>query len=262
MPFLFKLKKPRNAIGGFAFFDYAERLSIGTAWEFYGPKNGASSRAQLERLIARNRGGRTVGAADAIGCIVLSEPCFLPPDEWIPIPETWSPQIVAGAYYAMDEPVGARLWRDIGERLALRSAAFSAAPFGGFGAPTLHVPRRGQGTFRKLVLAAYDNRCAVTGERTVPVLQASHIKPFADVTAHEVRNGLSLRSDLHALFDRGYVTVDPSYRFRVSRSIREEFENGRDYYALDGREIRLPANAGDHPLQEHLEWHATEIFKG
>jgi len=52
-------------------------------------------------------------------------------------------------------------------------------------------------------------------------------------------NGLLLRSDLHKLFDRGYVTVSPDLRFVVSRRIREEFENGRDYYARNGSGLAL-----------------------
>ena len=41
-----------------------------------------------------------------------------------------------------------------------------------------------------------------------------------------------LRRDLHTLFDQGYLTVTPDYHIEVSRKIREEFENGKDYYAL------------------------------
>ena len=37
------------------------------------------------------------------------------------------------------------------------------------------------------------------------------------------------RSDLETLFDRGYVTITPDYRLEVSRRIRDEFEDGRDY---------------------------------
>lgn len=39
---------------------------------------------------------------------------------------------------------------------------------------------------------------------------------------------------------RGYVAVTPDYHFEVSRRIKEEFENGRDYYALHGVRVRLP----------------------
>ena len=85
-----------------------------------------------------------------------------------------------------------------------------------------------------LVTDAYNRRCAVTGERTLPVLQAAHIKPYAESGPNRVSNGLLLRSDLHILFDRGYVTINRDYRLEVSPRIREEFENGRQYYAMAG----------------------------
>lgn len=137
-----------------------------------------------------------------------------------------------------------------------------AEPPGGYGNPVLVLPRLGQGTFRVLVTDAYDRRCAVTGERTLPVLEAAHIKPFNLVQRHEVSNGLLLRSDLHTLFDRGYVTVTPEMKLRVSGRIREEFTNGRDYYALDRHEVRLPLPPNPPPSREFLEWHADSVFKG
>jgi len=77
-----------------------------------------------------------------------------------------------------------------------------------------------------------------------------------------VSNGILLRRDLHALFDKGYVTISPSMKFEVSRKIKEEFENGRDYYSLHGRELWLPANPTDRPSQEYVKWHNENIYQG
>lgn len=123
------------------------------------------------------------------------------------------------------------------------------------------LPRLGQGLFRILVTDFYDKRCAVTGERTLPALDAAHIKPYAIVQKHEVWNGLLMRSDLHRLFDGGYVTVDPSSRrLLVSRRIKDEFENGRDYYKLEGTEIREPNVLWVRPNPENLEFHFNAVF--
>ncbi len=46
--------------------------------------------------------------------------------------------------------------------------------------------------------------------------RAAHIIPYGAGGKHEIPNGLLLRADIHKLFDRGYVTVTPKYRFRVS----------------------------------------------
>ena len=100
----------------------------------------------------------------------------------------------------------------------------------------------------------------MTGERTLPVLEAAHIKPYAEGGAHDITNGLLLRSDLHTLFDRGYLTVTSEYRLEVSRRIREEYENGRDYYALSGRELRPPRIESARPDPLLLDWHNRHRF--
>jgi len=71
-----------------------------------------------------------------------------------------------------------------------------------------------------------------------------------------------MRRDLHALFDKGYLTVTSSMRLEVSRKIKEEFENGRDYYRLHGNTIRLPADSKKRPAREYLEWHNSNIYRG
>ena len=108
---------------------------------------------------------------------------------------------------------------------------------------------------------AYERRCAVTGERTLPVLQAAHIKPYSQLGPHSTENGLLLRSDLHTLFDRGYLTVTPEMELRVSRRIRDEFENGRDYYALERAPVRQPVAPYPPPARDYLEWHGDTIFR-
>jgi putative restriction endonuclease len=102
----------------------------------------------------------------------------------------------------------------------------------------------------------------VTQERTLPALEAAHIRPYGDGGAHEARNGLLLRRDIHSLFDAGYVTVTPNLHFEVSRRIREEFENGRHYYALHGRTIDAPMDIGQRPDPDALTWHNAYCFKG
>ena len=90
----------------------------------------------------------------------------------------------------------------------------------------------------------------------MPVLQASHIKPYSEDGTHLVNNGMLLRSDVHTLFDAGYITVTPEYKIEVSSRIRTEFENGRDYYALHGKQlVSLPEKPNLRPSPEFLIWH-------
>lgn len=52
--------------------------------------------------------------------------------------------------------------------------------------------------------------------------------------AHRTDNGLLLRSDIHTLYDGGYLGVNPKYRLLVSPRLRDEFGNGEQLYAIDG----------------------------
>jgi hypothetical protein len=73
---------------------------------------------------------------------------------------------------------------------------------------------------------------------------------------------LLLRSDIHTLFDQGYVTVTPDQHFEVSRRLKEDWSNGREYYALHGRRIRVPRRAEAKPGEAYLQWHAENVFRG
>jgi putative restriction endonuclease len=262
MPLLFKLKAPHNVIGGMGYFSFAELMPIKDAWEFFGRENGAPTLEELRRRIAANRPDKKADIGDPIGCRVLAQPQFF--ETPIAAPEDWPKSLQRGKYYHMDEPVARRVWRDVQLAQELLAKPVGLGPFGGLGRPTLQPTRLGQGAFRKLVLDAYGRRCAVSGEHTVPVLQASHIKPFADVQQHEVTNGLSLRSDIHTLFDQGYVTVSPDYRFVVSEHLREDFDNGEVYYeyARMRSTILLPSDPRNLPDREFLAWHGETTFRG
>jgi putative restriction endonuclease len=96
-------------------------------------------------------------------------------------------------------------------------------------------------------------------------LQLKSIAPVSNQRARrsfEVTNGLLLRRDIHSLFDRGYVTVRPEWRFEVSRQIKEEFENGRDYYTMHGRDVEVPTDIGRQPNRRMLTWHSENRYLG
>lgn len=261
--FLFKLHGPRGGqiVGGGWFVKY-EAMPIRWTWDAFGEENGAATFEEMVARIGKYRRGAIDIHADQVGCLVLVEPFFLEEPEWIAPPADWAPNIVQGKGYDSDIGEGARIWNQVQLALARRMPMEHAVAEHRYGAPILVQPRLGQGAFRLLVTDAYQRRCAVTGERTLPVLDAAHIKPYAAAGPHDLRNGLLLRKDLHALFDAGYVTVSPSLELRVSRRIREEFENGRDYYALELSPVRVPLPPAPPPSPEYLEWHADTVFRG
>lgn len=261
---LFKLKAPRNHIAGGGVFTRFTRLPLSLAWLAFGERNGVPTEREF---LAKIRSYRTGGDADpTIGCVVLTSPFFLPEERWIPVNDHWHGPIVAGKNFDLSTPEGGRIWDSLSEALAGwddgKMTGSAVEEIRRFGAPRLVEPRLGQGAFRILVTDAYARRCAITGEKTLPVLEAAHIRPYSHDGPHRTDNGLLLRSDLHILFDRGYMTVTPDLNVEVSPHLESDFGNGRIYYALQGQQLRvLPENLGDRPLREFLEWHNSEIFR-
>jgi putative restriction endonuclease len=92
------------------------------------------------------------------------------------------------------------------------------------------------------------------------VTVAAHVRPVTQGGEHRLDNGLLLRSDVHTLFDRGYLGIDSGYRLRVSPRLREEFANGDQYYARAGQVIAVPAHPREGPAREFVEWHMDERF--
>lgn len=263
-PFLFKLKRPYNHVAGGAYFVKFSVLPLSLAWDAFGPKNGAATREKFESIIRPLLPDPKARDPD-IGCTVLTEPFFWPKDQRILEPRGWARSIVRGRTYDSDTAEGNALWRQVASRLFAAAGATVkqvSEPAARYGEPALVKRRVGQGAFRVLVTDAYTRRCAITGESTLPVLEAAHIKPFARSGPNSISNGLLLRSDFHKLFDLGYVTVTPALRVKVSPRIKGEWFNGKAYYRLDGKELEaLPVSSIDRPNAEWLDWHNREVFQ-
>jgi len=158
---------------------------------------------------------------------------------------------------------GRELWEAINLKLRsslLGGVAEEDAPI--FGEPVLVKQRLGQGAFRVLVTDIYERRCAVTGGKALPTLEAAHIRPVSEGGQHRVGNGLLLRSDFHTLFDRGYVTVTQGLVLRVSQHLKKDFDNGQEYLQHDRQKIWVPTSDADRPSTELLEWHSDLVFRG
>jgi putative restriction endonuclease len=268
-PFFFRLKKPHYAIAGFGLFARHSIVPAWLAWDSFGEGNGAPDFDTMCRRIEKYRRAEPDPRRNySVGCIMLSAPVFFADDQWVREPEGFSRNIVRGAGLELEQGEGRRVWLECLERAAAGRVLASAAAepdtvvWAGerHGAPRLVEPRLGQGTFRVSIVDAYQGACAVTGEHSLPVLDVAHIKSFSAGGAHDIRNGLLLRTDVHRLFDRGYVTVTPDYRFEVSRKLKEDYENGRTYYELNGKAIRLPAAKHECPAPELLSWHNERVF--
>ena len=265
---LFKLKGAINKIAGGGVYLRFSFQSIAAAWDAFGDKNGAPAFDRFRELLAIH------GADDpsrTIGCVVLVDPVFLPRASWIDPPgdyERNSPQGMAfnaesGSGRALFEWAQEVLFRTGAQVLAEAPAASEYAPRPGamWSEPALARRRLGQGGFKFMVSEVYGRRCAISGERTMPVLEAAHIKPVSKGGEHLLSNGLLLRMDIHTLLDAGYIGITPDLRVRVSPRLDAEWGNGKIYYQHDGQALRLPNTAAARPSAELLDWHTSAVFK-
>jgi putative restriction endonuclease len=265
--FLFRLGAPYNAIGGGGIYTHFSFAPLAQVWDAFGRKNGTADFETLLALIARYKSlsARPDEAASAIiGCIVLTAPVFLASHCWFPVPPEYRVHSPQGQRFPSGSSVAERLTEAFAEAVRCGGqGVVSELPTDPVRFAVVTIRQRlGQGGFSLIVGDAYGKRCAVSGERTYPVLEAAHIRPVHRGGTHRPDNGLLLRSDIHKLFDRGYVTVRPDATFSVSRKLAHDWHNGRTYYELDREPIRLPSDPELRPATALLEWHNEMIFKG
>ncbi len=260
--FLFNVKDAsgRRKIAGGGIFLSSIDLPCSYAWKILGENNGADSLANMKRSIAdKSSSEQNLRADFPVGCRILAEPVFLPPEQWFTPPD-WKRGIQSIKGYDTANEQGLRLW----ELFADACKALQGIE-GQFERPQLVRPRLGRGAFRTDIVRVYDKRCAVTQGRTLVALEAAHIHTRSRHGSHEASNGLLMRSDLHDLFDRGYVTVAAeknSHRFIVSRKIEQDYGNGREYFGLHGTEILLPKEERHRPNPHNLQWHNESVYLG
>ncbi len=270
-PVFFRLKAPARAIAGFGFFAGTLEMTVSMAWEVFGEANGDPTYSSfLGRIHGyRVQYGRDTSALESqkVTCLVLRGAVFLRDDDWLPWDrrEQWADTVVAVKGYELSQGVGTVLADlleastiDVPDELvgdfqpvSVDSRALAEAP---------ERIREGQGAFRVRLLSAY-GACTITGEHALPVLDAAHIQPYLGPPSNHIQNGIVLRTDLHRLYDDGYITVTPDLRLEVSRRLKDEFDNGHAYYEMAGRTVQVPRNPRLQPSRNALEWHADRVFR-
>lgn len=267
--FLFKLHSPHNYIVGGGFFVKYSILPTYLAWDAFGIKNGARNLQELNESVIKYRDKKSiVDNSFNIGCIILTEPFFFDEKDWIPVPVDWKSNIQTGKTYSTNTFVGKRLFQQIDEKLKKQMLFYADKSYEQdsserYGKEQIVKPRLGQGAFRVIVTDAYNRRCSVTGEKTLPVLDAAHIKPFSSNGPNTTNNGLLLRTDIHKLFDKGYITVNDEYIVEVSKRLNEDYGNGKIYYDFHGKKLfNIPENKNDIPAKGFLDWHNNNVYLG
>ncbi len=111
--------------------------------------------------------------------------------------------------------------------------------------------RKAQDRFREDLLSAYGRCCAVTRYDAEDALQAAHIIAYRGASSQQVRNGLLLRADIHLLYDRHLLSVNPG----DNRVWLHERLKGTAYRELERRPIYLPDDQALRPEPGRLELH-------
>ena len=116
------------------------------------------------------------------------------------------------------------------------------------------VVRQGQGKFRKSLLLEYRNRCVISECMVTEVIDAAHLTPYLGDHTNSLQNGLLMRTDLHNLYDRGLLAIDPATKTVIVAHRLKQTEYGRYH----GTKIANPIDAHHQPTQEtlqaHLDW--------
>lgn len=124
--------------------------------------------------------------------------------------------------------------------------------------------RVNQSFFRSTILASYNLKCAITGLSISDFLIASHIVPWAKDKKNRLnpRNGICLNSIHDKAFDKGYITITPDFKVKLSPIFHEYKKDSSisDFFLkYDNRKIALPDKFS--PSKEFLDYHYNEIFK-
>lgn len=265
-PFLFKTHWPDNQLVGGGFYSGYAALTVREAWGLFGEGNGVGSEVELAAAIARYRKAPP-DVGTVIGCVLLRDLFFVPAGSTLDAPGDFAKNIVNFKGYDLattGKHVDVMLDDMLGHsevRIDDELGRAQVVPGPVFGRDRLVRNRVGQQAFKGLVLTSYGRRCAITGNHIAPTLQAAHIRPVSADGENRVDNGLLLRSDVHTLFDLGYLGLNPRHELQVSPMLRQEWGNGSEFYERAGRAIEVPGARVDRPSRQAVEWHLDTVFR-
>ena len=119
--------------------------------------------------------------------------------------------------------------------------------------------------FRRLVLEAYDYRCAASGWRILlpevpPLVDAAHLIPFSVSHNCSPDNGMALAPTYHRLLDRRLIAPGPDMRWHVSNLVDKRIPDHQKLLELDGQSVIFGGNR-HHPARESLEWRLDRLRK-
>ncbi|TSE13939.1 restriction endonuclease [Mesorhizobium intechi] len=118
--------------------------------------------------------------------------------------------------------------------------------------------------FRRIVLRAYDERCAITGLKLIngggrAEVAAAHIRPVEANGPDVVNNGLALSGTAHWMFDRGLISLADDLEILISRQVNDR-ESVQGFVNKTRRALP-PRRELERPHPHFLQWHRENRFK-
>lgn len=118
--------------------------------------------------------------------------------------------------------------------------------------------------FRRLVLQAYNKRCAITGLKLIngggrAEVDAAHIRPVEASRPDIFSNGIALSGTAHRMFDRGLIGLSDNFDILISRQANDP-DSIQGLLNKTGRAI-VPGRVFQRPHPQFLRWHRDNCFK-
>lgn len=118
--------------------------------------------------------------------------------------------------------------------------------------------------FRRVVMEAYDYRCAASGWRLVfpdgtSLADAAHLIPFAESHDDDPRNGIALTPTYHRALDRGLIAPGPDMKWHVSNILDKRIRDHQLLLDLSGQDVILD-NPRYKPFEAALKWRIENLW--
>ncbi len=141
------------------------------------------------------------------------------------------------------------------------------------GVPTVHEPPPSTYTrdraFRRLVLEAYDYRCAASGWRLIIpeshksriLVEAAHLIPYAESQDDDPRNGIALTPDFHWALDQDVIAPGPDMKWHVSEVVDGRIADHKPLLDLRGQDVIIPGKQSMQPRKDALEYRLERLLR-
>ena len=118
--------------------------------------------------------------------------------------------------------------------------------------------------FRRIVLRAYDERCAITGLKLIngggrAEVSAAHIRPVEANGPDVINNGIALSGTAHWMFDRGLISLSDDLEILISRQVNDP--DSVHGFINKSRRALPPRRQLERPHPHFLQWHRENCFK-